>query len=53
MELTEKFATQGCTATCHGPADIPIDKCKLATKTATEKGDLCIGRRCPPLRIIM
>jgi hypothetical protein len=42
FEITRinKFATRGCAVTCHSPADVPRDKWRLATKNATEKGDL-------------
>jgi len=42
FEITriDKFATRGCAATCHSPADLPKEQWKLATGSATEKGDL-------------
>ena len=42
FEITRinKFATRGCSVTCHSPADLPRDKWKFATRTDVEKGDL-------------
>lgn len=35
-----KFASKGCTVTCHGPADAPKKEWKFATASGAEKGDL-------------
>lgn len=42
FEITRinKFASRGCAATCHSPADLPKEQWKLATNRASEKGDL-------------
>jgi len=42
FEITriQNFATRGCAATCHSPADLPPDQWRLATSRAEEKGDL-------------
>jgi len=42
FEITRinKFASRGCAATCHSPADLPKEQWKLATSSAAEKGDL-------------
>lgn len=42
FEITRinKFATRGCTVTCHSPADMPRDKWKFAARATVEKGDL-------------
>jgi hypothetical protein len=42
FEITriDKFATRGCAIVCHSPPDLPREKWVLATRSATEKGDL-------------
>jgi len=42
FEITriKNFASQGCTATCHGPYRHPLSDYKFSTGTAAEKGDL-------------
>jgi len=42
FEITRinKFASRGCAATCHSPADLSKEHWKLATSRAAEKGDL-------------
>lgn len=42
FEITriDHFATRGCAVTCHSPADLPREQWRLATRTASEKGDL-------------
>jgi len=42
FEITriQNFATKGCAVTCHSPPDVARKEWKLATKTASERGDL-------------
>ncbi|MHC1742193.1 MAG: ethylbenzene dehydrogenase-related protein [Syntrophobacteraceae bacterium] len=42
FEITriDKFATRGCAVTCHSPPELPREQWVLATKDASEKGDL-------------
>lgn len=42
FEITriDKFSSKGCAITCHSPADVAKENWKLATRTASEKGDL-------------
>ncbi|MFA5902356.1 MAG: ethylbenzene dehydrogenase-related protein [Desulfobacula sp.] len=42
FEITRisKFATRGCAITCHSPPELPKDQWVLATKNASEMGDL-------------
>jgi len=42
FEITriKNFASQGCTATCHGPYRHPLRDYKFSTGTASQKGDL-------------
>jgi len=42
FEITRinKFSSRGCAVTCHSPADTHRKEWKLATRSATEKGDL-------------
>ncbi|MEW6671559.1 MAG: ethylbenzene dehydrogenase-related protein [Thermodesulfobacteriota bacterium] len=42
FEITRinKFASRGCAAACHSPADLSKEQWKLATRRASEKGDL-------------
>jgi len=42
FEITriDKFASRGCAATCHSPADLSKEQWRLATSRASEKGDL-------------
>jgi hypothetical protein len=42
FEITriKNFASQGCTATCHGPYRAPVYEYRLSTGTPAEKGDL-------------